>query len=144
MMSLYTFLICDRSFISASLKSIFCSFSLVTSHLPQWHPPHQYQCQTILKYILQFHRCCPLQRFLFRCKQAVIPVKFFHSYISPFCLIEQAFTLFLYQSTKRTRSSREDHGPQYPFMCKQNDKPGYVVNDHLSSTAVASRIKRPT
>jgi len=27
---------------------------------------------------------------------------------------------------------------------KQDDKPGYVVNDHLSSTAVAGSIQRPT
>ena len=27
---------------------------------------------------------------------------------------------------------------------KQNDKPGYVVNDHLSRIAVAGNLKRPT
>ena len=30
------------------------------------------------------------------------------------------------------------------FAGKQNDKPGYVVNGHLSSPAVAGRLKRPT
>jgi len=30
------------------------------------------------------------------------------------------------------------------FVGKQNDKPGYVVNGHLSSPAVAGRLKRPT
>ena len=30
------------------------------------------------------------------------------------------------------------------FWCKQGDKPGYVVNVHLSSSAVAGRVKRPT
>ena len=30
------------------------------------------------------------------------------------------------------------------FVYKQNDKPGYVVNNHLSRPAVASRLKRPT
>ena len=27
---------------------------------------------------------------------------------------------------------------------EQDDKPGYVLNNHLSSTAVASRVQRPT
>ena len=30
------------------------------------------------------------------------------------------------------------------FFREQNDKPGYVVNVHLSSTIVANRIKQPT
>ena len=30
------------------------------------------------------------------------------------------------------------------FLHKQNGKPGYVVNDHLSRPAVASRFQRPT
>lgn len=30
------------------------------------------------------------------------------------------------------------------FAGKQNDKPGYVVNGHLSSPAVAGRLKQPT
>ena len=30
------------------------------------------------------------------------------------------------------------------FVDKQNDKPGYVENNHLSSPAVAGRLKRPT
>ena len=30
------------------------------------------------------------------------------------------------------------------FGDKQNDKPGYVENNHLSSPAVAGRLKRPT
>ncbi len=31
-----------------------------------------------------------------------------------------------------------------PFMYEQACKPGYVVNDHLSRTAVANSLKRPT
>ena len=30
------------------------------------------------------------------------------------------------------------------FRQEQDDKPGSVVNNHLSSTVVASRVKRPT
>lgn len=30
------------------------------------------------------------------------------------------------------------------FCIQQNYKPGYVVNNHLSSSAVANRLKRPT
>ena len=30
------------------------------------------------------------------------------------------------------------------LFCEPADKPGYVVNDHLSRPAVASRLKRPT
>ena len=33
---------------------------------------------------------------------------------------------------------------QHPFMIEQNDKPGYVIDDHLSSSAVTNGIKRPT
>ena len=29
-------------------------------------------------------------------------------------------------------------------ICEQSDKPGYVVNDHLSRPDVATRIKQPT
>ena len=35
--------------------------------------------------------------------------------------------------------------PNLPvFSNKQDDKPGYVVNNHLSKTAVAGSLKRPT
>ena len=30
------------------------------------------------------------------------------------------------------------------FFNEQNYKPGYVVNDHLSRTAVTNSLKRPT
>ena len=30
------------------------------------------------------------------------------------------------------------------FFCEQNDKPGYVVNDHLSRPYVAAWLKQPT
>ena len=30
------------------------------------------------------------------------------------------------------------------FFCEQNDKPGYVVNDHLSRPCVAAWLKQPT
>ena len=30
------------------------------------------------------------------------------------------------------------------FLREQSDKPGYVVNDHLSRPDVATRLKRPT
>ena len=30
------------------------------------------------------------------------------------------------------------------LLCKQNDKPGYVVGNHLSRPYVATRFKRPT
>ena len=33
---------------------------------------------------------------------------------------------------------------QLKIKSKQNDKPGYVVDVHLSSSVVASRLKRPT
>lgn len=30
------------------------------------------------------------------------------------------------------------------FVYKQNDKPGYVVNGHLSNPAVTNKLQRPT
>ncbi len=32
----------------------------------------------------------------------------------------------------------------FSFNTKQNDKPGYVVNDHLSRITVTGNLKRPT
>jgi len=34
--------------------------------------------------------------------------------------------------------------PEFPSYAKQNDKPGYVVCNHLSNGTVASPLKRPT
>ena len=34
--------------------------------------------------------------------------------------------------------------PLTSFFIEQNDKPGYVVDDHLSRPAVTSRFKQPT
>ena len=55
---------------------------------------------------------------------------------------------FSYRMETKFPILEEKHCPgkllRSAFAGKQNDKPGYVVNGHLSSPAVAGRLKRPT
>ena len=51
----------------------------------------------------------------------------------------------LFRKTEKALGIQETFPVSLMLFCdKQNDKPGYVVNNHLSSPAVAGRLKRPT
>ena len=50
-----------------------------------------------------------------------------------------------YTSKIREKSGDgSDHQNRPLYESEQDDKPGYVVNGHLSRPAVASRLERPT
>lgn len=50
----------------------------------------------------------------------------------------------LFSTYAKIQQTNGFHRYLLDFFHKQDDKPGYVLNNHLSSTAVASRVQRPT
>ena len=74
----------------------------------------------------------------------------YHIFYPPPQKIQKKYN-FLYFFMQNIQSTKKDilqtlKPEKYPFIIKnkQDDKPGSVLSDHLSRTAVANSFKRPT